>query len=317
MNLQNKHVLVTGGYGFLGSYIVDKLCEREAEVVSVRHSLFDLRRREEVCEMYRAYRPDVVIHAAAMCGGIQACSANPARYLYDNLTMDLEMLEGAREYGVEKFVAIGSVCAYPLNVKIPAKEEELWNGYPEPTNAPYGIAKRVMMEQCKAYRKQYGMNAIGLIPANLYGPRDSFDPAKSHAIPSLIRKCMDAKRDGTDLSVWGTGKATREFLYVEDCAEAIVLATEHYDGVEPVNIATGDETPISNVVGIIASLMGYQGMVEWDSTKPDGQPRRLFDTSRAEKFGFKAKMPLWQGLQNTIDWWETQNEYNLGTSVHK
>lgn len=307
MNLQNKRVLVTGGYGFLGSYIVDKMCEREAEVVSVRHSLFDLRRREEVCDMYRAYHPDVVIHAAAMCGGIQACSANPARFLYDNLTMGLELLEGAREHGVEKFVAISSVCAYPLDVSLPAKEEDIWNGYPEVTNAPYGIAKRVLLEQCKSYRKQYGMNAIGLVPVNMFGPRDSFEPARSHVIPSLITKCLEAKRTGSDLIVWGTGKASREFLYVEDCAEAIVLAAENYDGAEPINIATGYEVTVETLVSNIVSLIGFTGAVKWDISKPEGQPRRLFDASKAEQFGFKAKTPLRKGLENTINWYkETQ-----------
>jgi GDP-L-fucose synthase len=217
--------------------------------------------------------------------------------------MGLELLEGAREYNVEKFVAISSVCAYPLNVALPAKEIDIWNGYPEETNAPYGIAKRVLLEQCKAYRKQYGMNCIGLIPVNMFGPRDSFEPVRSHVIPSLIRKCLEAKREGTDFEVWGTGKASREFLYVEDCAEAIVLATEIYDEAEPVNVATGYETPIENVVGIIASLLAYRGSVKWDNSKPDGQPRRLFDTSRAERFGFKAKTPLWKGLEKTIGWY--------------
>ena len=304
MNLEHKRVLVTGGEGFLGSHIVDKLHEHGCvDVVSTRHVDYDLRRREEVCEMYRAYTPDVVIHAAAMCGGIQSCSANPARFLYDNLTMNTEILEGAREYNVEKFVAISSVCAYPLNVALPAKEEDLWNGYPETTNAPYGIAKRVLLEQCKAYAKQYGMNCVGLIPVNMFGPRDSFEPVRSHVIPSLIRKCVEAKRDGTDFTVWGTGKASREFLYVEDCAKAVVLATERYDEAESVNVATGDEVPIERVVSLISSLVGYRGLVKWDSTKPDGQPRRLFDTSRAEKFGFKAKTPLWEGLEKTIAWY--------------
>jgi GDP-L-fucose synthase len=217
--------------------------------------------------------------------------------------MGLEVLEGAREYKVEKFVAISSVCAYPLNVSLPAKEDDLWNGYPEATNAPYGIAKRVLLEQCKAYRNQYAMNCIGLVPVNMYGPRDSFEPVRSHVIPSLIRKCIEAKRDGTDFTVWGTGKASREFLYVEDCAEAVVLATEKHNGEEPVNIATGDETPIENVVGIISSLLAYRGLVKWDISKPDGQPRRLFDTSRAKEFGFKATTPLWQGLSKTIEWY--------------
>jgi GDP-L-fucose synthase len=307
MNLTTKRVLVTGGEGFLGSHVVDKLHEHGCkDVVSARHIDYDLRRREEVCELYSAYTPDVVIHAAAMCGGIQSCSANPAKFLYDNLTMNTEVLEGAREHNVEKFVAISSVCAYPLNVSLPAKEEYLWNGYPEETNAPYGIAKRVLLEQCKAYRKQYGMNAIGLVPVNMYGPRDSFDPARSHVIPSLIRKCMEAMQNGTDFTAWGTGKASREFLYVEDCAEAIVLATELYDDEEPVNIATGDEVSIESVVSLITSLLGHQGLTKWDSSKPEGQSRRLFDCTRATTFGFRARTPLWKGLQSTIDWYTTQ-----------
>lgn len=304
MNLELKRVLVTGGTGFLGSHIVDKLYDHGClSVVVPEHSQYDLRRREEVCEMYRNLAPDIVIHAAAMCGGIQSCSANPARFLYDNLTMGLEVLEGAREYKVEKFVAISSVCSYPLDVALPAKEDDLWNGYPEATNAPYGIAKRVLLEQCKAYRSQYGMNAIGLVPVNMYGPRDNFEPVRSHVIASLIRKCIEAKGDGTDLTVWGTGKASREFLYVEDCAEAVVLATEKYNEAEPVNIATGNEIPIENVVAIITSLLAYRGLVKWDISKPEGQPRRLFDTSRAERFGFKATTPLWQGLNKTIEWY--------------
>jgi GDP-L-fucose synthase len=309
MNLQSKRVCVTGGNGFLGSHIVDKLYEHGClSVLIPEHKDYDLRRRNDVCRMYQNYRPDIVIHAAAMCGGIQSCSVNPARFLYDNLTMNTEVLEGAREYDIEKFVAISSVCAYPLNISLPAKEIDIWNGYPEQTNAPYGIAKRVLLEQCRAYRKQYGMNAIGLIPVNMYGPRDSFEPVRSHVIPSLIRKCVEAKRDGTDLVVWGTGKASREFLYVEDCAEAVVLATESYEGAEPVNIATGDEVPISTVVSLIKSIIVYQGLTKWDNSKPDGQPRRLFDTTRAEKFGFKATTPLWKGLDTTIEWYKSSKE---------
>jgi GDP-L-fucose synthase len=309
MNLEHKRVMVTGGTGFLGSHIVDKLYEHGClSVVVPEHSDYDLRRREEVLRMYHYNEPDVVIHAAAMCGGIQSCSANPARFLYDNLTMNTEILEGARECHVEKFVAISSVCAYPLLGMLPFREDDLWNGYPEATNAPYGIAKRVLLEQCKAYRSQYGMNAIGLIPVNMYGPRDSFDPARSHVIPSLIRKCMEAKRDGTDFTVWGTGKVSREFLYVEDCAEAIVLATERYDKAEPVNIATGYEVPIENVVGIITSLLAYRGLAKWDISKPEGQPRRLFDTLRATEFGFKASTPLWLGIDKTIEWYKEKTQ---------
>lgn len=305
MDLTNKRVLITGGNGFLGSHIVDKLYEHGClSVVAPSHVTYDLRRREEVCEMYRNVAPDIVIHAAAMCGGIQSCSANPARFLYDNLTMGLEVLEGAREYNVEKFVAISSVCAYPLNVALPAKEEDIWNGYPEATNAPYGIAKRVLLEQCKAYRKQYGMNAIGLIPVNMYGPRDSFDPERSHVIPSLIRKCLNAKANERTLAVWGTGSATREFLYVEDCAEAIVLATEKYDGEEPINIATGIETTIKYLVYTIADATDFRGGIVWDTTRPEGQPRRLFDTRRAEQFGFKATTFLQEGLRKTVEWYK-------------
>jgi GDP-L-fucose synthase len=218
--------------------------------------------------------------------------------------MNAEVMEGAREYGVEKFVAISSVCAYPLNVALPAKEEDVWNGYPEATNAPYGIAKRVLLEQCKAYRKQYGMNAIGLIPVNMYGPRDSFDHSRSHVIPSLIRKCLNAKANERTLAVWGTGSATREFLYVEDCAEAIVLATEKYDGEEPVNIATGIETTIKYLVYTIADATDFRGGIVWDTTRPEGQPRRLFDTRRAEQFGFKATTLLQEGLRKTVEWYK-------------
>ena len=313
MNLENKRVLVTGGEGFLGSHVVDTLHKHGClDVVIPTHSMYDLRRRSEVCEMYQDLHPNVVIHAAARCGGIQTCSANPGRFLYDNLTMNTEVLEGAREYGVEKFVALSSVCAYPLNVSVPTKEEDLWDGYPEVTNAPYGIAKRVLLEQCRAYRKQWGMNCIGLIPANMYGPRDHFDVKCSHVIPSLIVKFLKSK---DKVTVWGTGKASREFLYVEDCAEAIVLATENYDEESPINIASGDEVTVERLVSIISSLIGHQGLVEWDRSKPEGQPRRLFDTTRAGAFGFKAETPLWLGLQKTIDWYmETQNDNSRAPS---
>jgi len=306
ITLSTRRIVITGGEGFLGSHIVDALHSRGCTKVFIpRHVDYDLRRREEVCEMYRAYRPDIVIHAAAVCGGIHACSANPGRFLYDNLVMNAEVLEGAREYGVEKFVAISSVCAYPLNVPMPAREEDLWSGYPEETNAPYGIAKRVLLEQCIAYENQYGMNCVGLVLANLYGPGDSFDPKRSHVIPSLIRKCLETK---DKLTVWGTGKASREFLYVEDAAEAIVLATEKYNSAEPVNIATGVETTIRQTVKLIAEATGFSGEIEWDTKFPDGQPRRLFDTYRAEKeFGFRAKTSLAEGIQKTTDWYKNES----------
>lgn len=307
MNLERKRVCVTGGKGFLGSHIVHALYTHGCKnVVIPTHAVYDLRRHSDVQHMYQKWHPDIVIHSAAMCGGIQSCSANPASFLYDNLALNTEVLEGAREAGVEKFVAISSVCAYPLNVSLPAKEDDIWIGYPEETNAPYGIAKRVLLEQCKAYRKQYGMNCIGLVPSNMYGPRDNFEAGRSHVVPSLIRKCLEAKRDGTDLTVWGTGKASREFLYVEDAAEAVVLATERYDSAEPVNIATGDEVTVSTLVSLIASLTGYQGLVKWDTSKPDGQPRRWYDVRKAESFGFKASTSLWKGLEETIEWYKRE-----------
>jgi GDP-L-fucose synthase len=253
--------------------------------------------------MYRNIAPDVVIHAAATCGGIQSCSANPARFLYDNLTMNTEVLEGAREHNVEKFVAISSVCAYPLNVALPAVETDLWNGYPEATNAPYGIAKRVLLEQCAAYRKQYGMNCIGLVLANLHGPRDCFDAKRAHVIPSLIRKCMEEET----LTVWGTGTVSREFLYVKDAAEAVVLATMRCEDSEPVNIATGVETSIRRVVDVVVEATNFKGKTIWDANLPEGQPRRLFDISKAERFGFKANTALEEGIKETVKWYKTQH----------
>lgn len=307
-SLENKRVCVTGGSGFLGSYIVNKLHEHGClDVVFPSHQIYDLRRRADVSDMYRWLRPDVVIHAAASCGGIMACSSNHGKYLYDNLMMGMEMIEGAREFGVEKFVAISSVCAYPRDVEIPAQEKNLWNGYPEITNSAYGISKRVLLTACQAYRKQYDMNAIGLIPVNLYGPRDTFDPARSHAIAALIWKCVEAKKSGKELVVWGTGIASREFMHAEDCAEAIVIATEKYDGEEPINIGTGIETSMKDLVSMIVDATEFSGEVIWDTTKPDGQPRRLFDVTKAAEFGFKSGIGLKEGIRDTIKWYmETQ-----------
>ena len=267
---------------------------------------------EKVGEMYRWLQPDVVIHAAASCGGILACSSNHGKYLYDNLTMGCELIEGAREYGVEKFVVISSVCAYPRDVEIPAREENLWNGYPETTNSAYGIAKRVLLTMAQSYRKQYGLNAIGLIPVNLYGARDTFDPTRSHAIAALIWKCMEAKKSGKELVVWGTGTASREFMHAEDCAEAIVLATEKYDGEEPVNIGTGIETTMKELVAMIVKATEFSGEVVWDASKPDGQPRRLFDVSKAKVFGFRSKIGLEEGIQSTVKWYKETQCSNLG-----
>lgn len=302
---QKKTVVVTGGNGFLGKHLVKKFKDKGYTVGVPLHETFDLRRREQVRNMYASFLPDIVVHAAAVCGGIQACSANPGKFLYDNLVMGLEMMEGAREYGLEKFVQIGSVCSYPLNVELPAWEGDLWEGYPEITNAPYGIAKRVLIELAQTYRNQYAMDTIGLIPVNMYGPGDSFDPDRSHAIPSLIRKCIEAKNSGEKLWVWGTGVATREYIYVEDCADAIVMATEAYNSSCPVNVGTGVEISTRRLVSTIVEAIGFTGEIVWDATKPEGQPRRWFDVSWAEKsFGFKAKVGLEEGIKNTVEWYK-------------
>jgi GDP-L-fucose synthase len=307
--MTQKKVVITGGEGFLGKHLVKRFLHRGYEVQVPSHSTFDLRRRADVDEMYRTFRPGIVVHAAAVCGGIQACSARPGQFLYDNLVMGLELMDVAREYYIKKFVQISSVCAYPLNVSIPAKEEELWNGYPEETNAPYGVAKRVLITQAQSYRKQYGLNAISLIPVNMYGPGDEFGMARSHVISSLIRKCIEANKNGTDITVWGTGNASREFLYVEDCAEAVLQATEHYEGSEPINIGTGIETTIKEVVGHVVESTKFSGDVIWDMSKPEGQPRRMFDVSRAEKeFGFKAKVGIREGIAKTVEWYSKETQ---------
>ncbi|NWG01531.1 MAG: GDP-L-fucose synthase [Syntrophaceae bacterium] len=270
---------------------------------------------EAVKRVYQDAKPDIVIHLAAKVGGIGANRANPGKFFYDNLMMGVQMMEVGRQVGIEKFVAIGTICAYPKFTPVPFREENLWDGYPEETNAPYGLAKKMLLVQAQAYRQQYGFNAIYLLPVNLYGPGDNFDPESSHVIPALIKKCIDAKRYAqSEIIVWGTGKATREFLYVEDCAEAIVLATEKYNKPDPVNIgagfsaqggsAFGGEISIKDLVELIAKLTGFKGEIIWDITKPDGQPRRMLDTSKAEKeFDFKAKTNFEDGLKKTIDWY--------------
>lgn len=297
-------VMVTGGNGFLGRHLVKRLKENY-KVYSPSHRWFDLRDMNRVRALYEDVKPDIVIHAAAMCGGIHACSSSPGSFLYDNLKMGLEVMEGARIYGVKKFVLISSVCAYPLDVKVPAREEDIWNGYPEETNAPYGLAKRILISQAQAYRKQYGLNAISLIPVNMYGPGDKFHPSVSHVIPSLIRKFSSG---GSEVVVWGTGASSREFLYVEDCADAIVSAMELYNKPEPINIGTGVETTIKELVEEVSRATGYCGDIIWDRTKPEGQPRRLFDVSKAEKeFGFKAKVGLRDGIERTVAWFRQNN----------
>jgi GDP-L-fucose synthase len=306
MNWADRRVLVTGGAGFLGRHVVETLKKRGSrEVVVPRSREYDLTHEHAVQTLLERARPDLVIHLAAVVGGIGANQDNPGKFLYDNLIMGALLMEHARRTGVGKFVALGTVCAYPKFAPIPFREENLWDGYPEETNAPYGLAKKMLLVQAQAYRQQYGFNAIYLLPVNLYGPADNFDPRSSHVIPALIRKCFEAvDQDRPEIVVWGTGKATREFLYVADCAEGIVLAAETYDGPEPVNLGAGEEISIAELVAKIVALVGFKGRVVWDAAKPDGQPRRKLDTSRArERFGFVARTPFDEGLRTTVEWY--------------
>ena len=309
VDLKEKRVIVTGGAGFLGSFIVEKLKERKCKNIFVpKIEEYDLRDIEAVKKMYEDAKGDVVIHLAAIVGGIGANRENPGSFFYDNLIMGIQLIEQARLTGIEKFVALGTICAYPKYTKVPFKEENLWYGYPEETNAPYGLAKKMLLVQSQAYRQQYNFNSIFLLPVNLYGPGDNFNPKSSHVIPALIKKFHDAKIKGeNEVVVWGTGKATREFLYVSDCAEGIILAAEKYDKPDPVNIGAGFEISIKNLAEKIKDAVGFEGKIVWDSTKPDGQPRRCLDTSRALKeFSFKAKINFDEGLVNTINWYVSQ-----------
>jgi GDP-L-fucose synthase len=305
---EDKKILVTGGAGFLGSFIVDRLInEKKANPNSIRiprSTNTDLRKWENCVNVVKGV--DVVIHLAARVGGIGFNKKYPATLFYDNAIMGIQLMEAARQEGVQKFVAIGTVCAYPKFTPVPFKEENLWEGYPEETNAPYGIAKKMLLVQAQAYREQYGFNATYLLPVNLYGPRDNFHPEHSHVIPALIRKILEAKESGEDrITLWGTGKPTREFLYVEDAAEGIILATEKYNKSDPVNLGSGWEISIKDLAGLLSGLAGFDGEIEWDVTKPDGQPRRRLDVSKAEKeFGFKSKIDLREGLKRTIDWYK-------------
>ena len=308
ISLADKRVLVTGGSGFLGCHVVEELKRAGARnVLAPTSREYDLRDSSAVSRMYSDLGPEIVIHLAARVGGIGANAGSPGDFFYDNLVMGVEVMEKARLSGVQKFVAIGTVCAYPKLTPVPFKEEDLWNGYPEETNAPYGLAKKMLLVQAQAYRQQYGFNAIYLLPVNLYGPRDSDDPGNSHVIPALIKKCFDAIESGADaIEVWGTGNASREFLYVEDCARAIVLATERYDKQDPVNIGIGSEITIRDLVAQIAKLTGFKGRIIWDRSKPDGQPRRCLDVTRAQReFGFKATTDLAEGLRRTIEWYRS------------
>ena len=306
----NKRVTVTGGAGFLGSHLVRKLKERGCKSIFVpKVEEYDLVKMEDIKRMYDDSKPDIVIHLAGVVGGIGANRENPGKYFYDNLMMGTQLIETARQTGIEKFVALGTICCYPKFTPVPFKEEELWNGYPEETNAPYGLAKKMLLVQSQAFRQQYGFNSIFLMPVNLYGPGDNFNPNTSHVIPALIKKCIDAmKNNEKEIVVWGTGKATREFLYVEDAAEGILLATEKYDKSGPVNLGAGFEIHIKKLVELIVKLTGFNGKITWDSSKPDGQPRRCLDTTKAEKeFEFKAKTNFEEGLEKTIDWYKNIN----------
>ena len=312
INLKEKRILVTGGAGFLGKHLVVKLKERGCKDIFIPLiEDYDLVNMEAVKKLYADAKPDIVIHLAAKVGGIGANRDNPGKFFYDNLMMGAQMMEIGRQAGIEKFVALGTICAYPKFTPVPFKEEDLWNGYPEETNAPYGLAKKMLLVQSQSYRQQYGFNSIFLLPVNLYGPGDNFDPNSSHVIPALIRKCIDAQKakrglypQGTvpEILVWGTGKPTREFLYVEDAAEAIILATEKYNKSAPVNLGAGFEISIKDLVKLIIKLTGFKGKIVWDKTKPDGQPRRCLDTTRAVKeFGFRAKTKFESGLKKTIE----------------
>jgi GDP-L-fucose synthase len=305
---ENRRVVVTGGHGFLGSFVVEKLKAAGCrEIVVPRSHDYDLREKVNALRLFKEARPDILIHLAAVVGGIGANRANPGRFFYDNAAMGLNVIEAARTAGVEKVVCLGTICSYPKLTAVPFREENFWDGYPEETNAPYGLAKKMLLVQLQAYREQYGMNGIYLTPVNLYGPRDNFDLEISHVIPALIRKCWEAKQAGAEeIMAWGTGRASREFLYVEDAAEAIVLAAEKYSKPEVVNLGSGHEISISDLLEEIRSLVGFGGTVRWDTTKPDGQPRRYLDTSRATaEFGWRAKTSLQEGLRQTIRWFES------------
>jgi GDP-L-fucose synthase len=300
--------MVTGGGGFLGGAVVRRLEAGGADQIFVPRSKdYDLRTKEGIDRAFADGHPQLVIHLAAVVGGIGANRENPGRFFYENAIMGIQLIEQARLAGVEKFVTIGTVCAYPKFTPVPFREDDLWNGYPEETNAPYGLAKRMLLVQGQAYRQQYGFNAIYLLPVNLYGPGDNFDARSSHVIPALIKKCVDAIESGADhIDVWGAGAATREFLYVDDAAEGIVLAAEKYDGAEPVNLGVGREITIRDLVAPIAEVTGFTGEIRWDPTKPDGQPRRALDTTRArERFGFEATTSLEEGLQRTTEWYRS------------
>jgi GDP-L-fucose synthase len=306
IQLAEKRIVVTGGAGFLGSHLIKRLENMGCRNVYVPiHPEYDLTRIDAIERLFDEHRPEILIHLAAVVGGIGANRANPGRFFFDNAIMGIQLIEAARRHGVEKTVVLGTICAYPKFTPVPFREEELWNGYPEETNAPYGLAKKMMLVQCQSYREQYGMNAIFLLPVNLYGPGDNFDLESSHVIPALIRKCVEAVKTGREeIVLWGDGSPTREFLYVEDAAEGILLATERYDKSDPVNLGSGMEISIRNLATTIAAMTGFAGRITWDTSQPNGQPRRCLDVSRAQsEFGFRAATPFEVGLRKTIDWY--------------
>ncbi len=304
--LLEKTVVVTGGAGFLGREVCRQLEPfRPRTIIAPRSSSYDLRNKDAIEQLLADSQPDVILHLAAVVGGIEANRLNPGKFFYENAIMGIELMEQARQFGVDKFVAVGSICAYPKYTPVPFREDDLWNGYPEETNAPYGLAKKMLLVQSQAYRQQYGMNAITLFPVNLYGPYDNFDLQSSHVIPALIRKVCEAMDSGKQcIEVWGTGSASREFLYVADAAEGIVRATEQYDGAEPVNLGSGNEVSIRDLADLICDVCGFEGEIRWDAEKPDGQPRRCLDTTRArEEFGFESSTSLREGLLQTVQWY--------------
>ena len=312
--MTGKRVIVTGGAGFLGSYVVERLRKREwcGKIIVPRSHEYDLREKEAIIHLYKETRPDIVIHLAAVVGGIGANRDHPASFFYDNLMMGVQLMHYAHIYGVSKFVGLGTICAYPKLTPVPFREKDLWDGYPEETNAPYGLAKKMLLVQGQAYRQQYGFNAIHLMPVNLYGPRDNFNPVSSHVIPALIRKFVEAQERGEETVVaWGDGSPTREFLYAEDAAEGILRATEQYNDPEPVNLGSGFEMSIKELAETIARHCGFEGQIVWDTSKPNGQPRRKLDTSRAEKyFDFRAETDFETGLARTVAWYREQTKVN-------
>ncbi|MCQ4333136.1 GDP-L-fucose synthase [Natronomonas sp. F2-12] len=308
----DRTVMVTGGSGFLGKHLVEDLESRsdDVEIFVPRSNEYDLRKKADIKRAFEDSSADTVIHLAATVGGIGANRENPGRYFYDNAVMGIQLIEQARQYGVEKFTILGTICAYPKHTPVPFKEQNLFGGYPEETNAPYGIAKKALLTQSKAYRKQWNFNSIYLLPVNLYGPRDDFDLETSHVIPAIIRKCIEARERGNDaITAWGTGEPTREFLYVKDAAEGILDATERYNASDPVNLGSGEEISIRKLINIIADQTGFEGDIEWDTSKPDGQPRRKLDTTRAkERFDWEASTAFREGLQATIEWYEDNRD---------